>query len=171
MKKKKISYIFIILIMTLFFSVPVYAEDNNDFVSPYDVEAGDYIVMRYNPTNTYYYFRVLSLEPFFYYQYFHYDMTKKVMTTDNAYKTGPMTFYQYYVDEIEQRDILYLIKNNSDVRLDNINFDNVDLSVDNTEIIEKIDKIETSVYIIIFVLSAFFGAFITRIFTRVISKI
>lgn len=123
-----------------------------------NVEVGDEFLFLYKPTNTVYYVKVLNLDPFIYYRYCTYDMTNKKFTQYNNMVVSANSYFYYFLIESDLRKIYSIIKNNSS----EVNLDNVDLQIDNTEIVDKMDRLETCLYISIFATSCLFGATVCK---------
>lgn len=121
-------------------------------IDPYSINVGDEILYYYPPTNLIDYMKIISFNPFITYKYITVDVTKKSITTRNCYTYSDTTYYNYFIKNSDDRIIFYKINNS-----DNVNIENANLSVDNTTLETKVDRIENCIYLVIFAIACCFG--------------
>ena len=121
-------------------------------IDPYSVNVGDEIVYYHLPTKSIDYRKIISLNPWISYKYASVDLTSKKITTYNTYTYSDTTYYNYFIKNSDKYLIFYKFNNN-----DNVSIENANLSVDNTTLETKVDRIENCIYLVIFAIACCFG--------------
>lgn len=121
-------------------------------IDPYSINVGDEILYYYAPTKLLDYRKIISLNPFISYKYISVDLTTKKITTYNSYSYLDNTYYYYFIKNSDERIIFHKINNS-----DNVSIENANLSVDNTTLESKVDRIENCIYLVIFAIACCFG--------------
>lgn len=121
-------------------------------IDPYSINVGDEILYYYAPTKLLDYRKIISLNPFISYKYISVDLTTKKITTYNSYSYLDNTYYYYFIKNSDERIIFHKINNK-----DNVSIENANLSVDNTTLETKVDRIENCIYLVIFAIACCFG--------------
>lgn len=121
-------------------------------IDPYSINVGDEILYYYVPTKLLDYRKIISLNPFISYKYISVDLTTKKITTYNSYSYLDNTYYYYFIKNSDERIIFHKINNS-----DNVDIENANLSVDNTTLETKVDRIENCIYLVIFAIACCFG--------------
>ena len=119
-------------------------------IDPYSVNVGDEIIYYSYDDKVYYYVKILSLQPFIIHYYI--SIFKNSITTHNKYIIYDYSYYKYFIHESNKRVILSKISNS-----DNVSIENANLSVDNTTLESKVDRIENCIYLVIFSVACCFG--------------
>lgn len=119
-------------------------------IDPYSVNVGDEIIYYSYDDKVYYYVKILSLQPFIIHYYI--SISKNTITNHNKYIIYEYSYYKYFIHESNKRVILSKISNS-----DNVSIENANLSVDNTTLETKIDRIENCIYLVIFAIACCFG--------------
>lgn len=119
-------------------------------IDPYSVNVGDEIIYYSYDDKVYYYVKILSLQPFIVHYYI--SIFKNSITNHNKYIIYDYSYYKYFIHESNKRVILSKISNS-----DNVNIENANLSVDNTTLETKVDRIENCIYLVIFAIACCFG--------------
>lgn len=119
-------------------------------IDPYSVNVGDEIIYYSYDDKVYYYVKILSLQPFIVHYYI--SIFKNSITEHNKYIIYDYSYYKYFIHESNKRVILSKISNS-----DNVNIENANLSVDNTTLETKVDRIENCIYLVIFAIACCFG--------------
>lgn len=121
-------------------------------IDPYSINVGDEIVYYHSPTKAIDYRKIISLNPWISYKYASVDLTSKKITTYNTYTYSDTTYYNYFIKNSDKYLIFYKFNNN-----DNVSIENANLSVDNTTLETKVDRIENCIYLVIFAIACCFG--------------
>lgn len=121
-------------------------------IDPYSINVGDEILYYYAPTKLLDYRKIISLNPFISYKYISVDLATKKITTYNTYSYLDNTYYYYFIKNSDERIIIHKINNS-----DNVSIENANLSVDNTTLETKVDRIENCIYLVIFAIACCFG--------------
>lgn len=121
-------------------------------IDPYSINVGDEILYYYAPDNLLDYRKIISLNPFISYKYISVNLTTKKITTYNSYSYLDNTYYYYFIKNSDERIIFHKINNS-----DNVSIENANLSVDNTTLETKVDRIENCIYLVIFAIACCFG--------------
>lgn len=119
-------------------------------IDPYSVDVGDEIIYYSYDDKVYYYVKILSLQPFIVHYYI--SIFKNSITNHNKYMIYDYSYYKYFIYESNKRVILSKISNS-----DNVSIENANLSVDNTILETKVDRIENCIYLVIFAIACCFG--------------
>ena len=119
-------------------------------IDPYSVNVGDEIIYYSYDDKVYYYVKILSLQPFIIHYYI--SIFKNSITNHNKYLIYDYSYYKYFIHESNKRVILSKISNS-----DNVSIENANLSVDNTTLESKVDRIENCIYLVIFSIACCFG--------------
>lgn len=119
-------------------------------IDPYSVNVGDEIIYYSYDDKVYYYVKILSLQPFIVHYYI--SIFKNSITNHNKYMIYDYSYYKYFIHESNKRVILSKISNS-----DNVSIENANLSVDNTTLETKVDRIENCIYLVIFTIACCFG--------------
>lgn len=121
-------------------------------IDPYSINVGDEILYYYVPDKLLDYRKIISLNPFISYKYLSVNLTTKKITTYNSYSYLDNTYYYYFIKNSDERIIFHKINNK-----DNVSIENANLSVDNTTLETKVDRIENCIYLVIFAIACCFG--------------
>lgn len=121
-------------------------------IDPYSVNVGDEILYYYPPDKRISYSKLISLNPLITYNYFYIDTVNNKINNLNYYYYWKTTFYENFIKNSDER-IIYSKINNSD----NVSIENANLSVDNTTLETKVDRIENCIYLVIFAIACCFG--------------
>lgn len=121
-------------------------------IDPYSINVGDEIIYYRAPSNAIDYRKIISLNPWISYKYATVDLTTKKITTYNTYTYDDSTYYYYFIKNSDKYFIFYKINNS-----DNVSIENANLSVDNTTLQSKVDRIENCIYLVIFAVACCFG--------------
>ena len=121
-------------------------------IDPYSINVGDEILYYYVPDKLLDYRKIISLNPFISYKYLSVNLTTKKITTYNSYSYLDNTYYYYFIKNSDERIIFHKINNK-----DNVSIENANLSVDNTTLESKVDRIENCIYLVIFSVACCFG--------------
>lgn len=121
-------------------------------IDPYSINVGDEIVYYHSPTKAIDYRKIISLNPWISYKYASVDLTTKKITTYNTYTYSDTTYYNYFIKNSDKYLIFYKFNNS-----DNVSIENANLSVDNTTLETKVDRIENCIYLVIFSIACCFG--------------
>lgn len=121
-------------------------------IDPYSINVGDEILYYSVSTNTIDYRKIISLNPWISYKYCSLDLKTNNLTTSNIYTYSDLTYYHYFIKNSDERIIFYKINNS-----DNVSIENANLSVDNTTLETKVDRIENCIYLVIFSIACCFG--------------
>ena len=121
-------------------------------IDPYSINVGDEILYYYAPTKLLDYRKIISLNPLITYQYFTIDLKTKKLTISNFYNYYDSTYYYFFIKKSDERIIISKINNS-----DNVSIENANLSVDNTTLETKVDRIENCIYLVIFAIACCFG--------------
>ena len=119
-------------------------------IDPYSVNVGDEIIYYSYDDKVYYYVKILSLQPFIIHYYI--SIFNNSITNHNKYIIYDYSYYKYFIHESNKRVILSKISNS-----DNVSIENANLSVDNTTLESKVDRIENCIYLVIFAIACCFG--------------
>ena len=121
-------------------------------IDPYSINVGDEILY-YNPLTKFIaYVKLLSFNPFITYKYFAVNVDTGKIETYNSYTYDNLSYYYYFIKNSDDRIIFYKINNS-----DNVSIENANLSVDNTTLETKVDRIENCIYLVIFAIACCFG--------------
>lgn len=121
-------------------------------INPYSINVGDEILYYNYSTKILAFVKIISFNPFITYSYFTVDVNLKKIQTKNSYTYDDSTYYKYFIKESDDRIIISKINNS-----DNVNIENANLSVDNTTLESKVDRIENCIYLVIFAIACCFG--------------
>ena len=121
-------------------------------IDPYSINVGDEIIYYYSPNKSIDYRKIISLNPWISYKYASVDLTSNKITTYNTYTYSNTTYYNYFIKNSDKYLIFYKINNS-----DNVSIENANLSVDNTTLESKVDRIENCIYLVIFSVACCFG--------------
>lgn len=121
-------------------------------IDPYSVNVGDEIIYYYPPEKRISYLKLISLNPLITYNYFYIDTVNNKINNRNYYYYWKTTFYENFIKNSDERIIFSKINNN-----DNVSIENANLSVDNTTLESKADRIENCIYLVIFSVACCFG--------------
>ena len=121
-------------------------------IDPYSINVGDEILYYYVPDKLLDYRKIISLNPFISYKYLSVNLNTKKITTYNSYSYLDNTYYYYFIKNSDERIIFHKINNK-----DNVSIENANLSVDNTTLESKVDRIENCIYLVIFSVACCFG--------------
>ena len=121
-------------------------------IDPYSINVGDEILYYYLPDKRISYSKLISLNPLITYNYFYIDTANNKINNLNYYYYWKTTFYENFITHSEQRIIFTKINNS-----DNVSIENANLSVDNTTLESKVDRIENCIYLVIFAVACCFG--------------
>lgn len=121
-------------------------------IDPYSINVGDEILYYYVPDKLLDYRKIISLNPFISYKYLSVNLTTKKIKTYNSYSYLDNTYYYYFIKNSDERIIFHKINNK-----DNVSIENANLSVDNTTLETKVDRIENCIYLVIFAIACCFG--------------
>lgn len=121
-------------------------------INPYSINVGDEILYYSVSTKTIDYRKIISLNPWISYKYCSLDLKTNKLTTSNIYTYSDLTYYHYFIKNSDERIIFSKINNK-----DNVSIENANLSVDNTTLETKVDRIENCIYLVIFAIACCFG--------------
>ena len=119
---------------------------------PYSINVGDEILYYNSLTKFIAYVKLISFNPFITYKYFAVNVDTGKIQTYNCYTYDDSTYYKYFIKESDVRIIFSKINN-----IDNVSIENANLSVDNTTLETKVDRIENCIYLVIFAIACCFG--------------
>lgn len=121
-------------------------------IDPYSINIGDEFLY-YNPLTKFIaYVKLISFNPFITYKYLAVNVDTGKIQTYNCYTYDNTSYYKYFIKESDDRIIFYKINNS-----DNVSIENANLSVDNTTLETKVDRIENCIYLVIFAIACCFG--------------
>lgn len=126
-----------------------------------DINVGDYILYQLSNNNIYY-ARVLCLNPFTVHNtniYYIPDGTNTVTDRLIYYNYDHFAFFRY-------ANLLSTFSSSSSINLDNASID-----VDNTQIVEKLDNVLNTFYIMVFIVCTILGFLLAYIFVKMLFKI
>lgn len=121
-------------------------------IDPYSVNVGDEIIYYYPLDKRISYCKLISLNPLITYNYFYIDTVNNKINNLNYYYYWKTTFYENFITHSDERIIIHKINNS-----DNVSIENANLSVDNTTLETKVDRIENCIYLVIFAIACCFG--------------
>lgn len=121
-------------------------------IDPYSVNVGDEILYYNSLTKYIAYIKLISFNPFITYKYSAVNIDTGKIETYNCYTYENSTYYKYFIKEYDNRIIFSKINNS-----DNVSIENANLSVDNTTLETKVDRIENCIYLVIFAIACCFG--------------
>ena len=121
-------------------------------IDPYSINVGDEILYYNNLDNTIIYLKLISLNPLITYNYLSVVLEENKIINQNRYIYLEKTFYNLFIKNSDERIIFHKINNS-----DNVSIENANLSVDNTTLETKVDRIENCIYLVIFSVACCFG--------------
>lgn len=121
-------------------------------INPYSINVGDEILYYYPLDKRISYSKLISLNPLITYNYFYIDTVNNKINNLNYYYYWKTTFYENFIKNPDDRIIFHKINNS-----DNVSIENANLSVDNTTLETKVDRIENCIYLVIFAIACCFG--------------
>ena len=121
-------------------------------IDPYSVNVGDEIIYYFPSDKRISYSKLISLNPLITYNYFYIDTVNNKINNLNYYYYWKTTFYENFIKNSDERIIFTKINNS-----DNVSIENANLSVDNTTLETKVDRIENCIYLVIFAIACCFG--------------
>lgn len=121
-------------------------------IDPYSINVGDEILYYYPPYKRISYSKLISLNPLITYNYLYVDTVNDKINNLNNYYYWKTTFYENFIKNSDERIIFHKISNS-----DNVSIENANLSVDNTTLETKVDRIENCIYLVIFAIACCFG--------------
>lgn len=121
-------------------------------IDPYSINVGDEILYYHTSDNTIVYLKIISLNPIITYNYFTVAIKESKIINQNRYTYTDKTFYNLFIKNFDERIIFHKINNS-----DNVSIENANLSVDNTTLETKVDRIENCIYLVIFAIACCFG--------------
>lgn len=121
-------------------------------INPYSINVGDEILYYYPLDKRISYSKLISLNPLITYNYFYIDTVNNKINNLNYYYYWKTTFYENFIKNPDDRIIFHKINNS-----DNVSIENANLSVDNTTLETKLDRLENCIYLVIFAIACCFG--------------
>ena len=121
-------------------------------IDPYSINVGDEILYYHTSDNIIVYLKIISLNPIITYNYFTVSIKESKIINQNRYSYTDKTFYNLFIKNFDERIIFHKINNS-----DNVSIENANLSVDNTTLETKVDRIENCIYLVIFAIACCFG--------------
>lgn len=121
-------------------------------IDPYSINVGDEILYFNTLDNSIVYLKIISLNPFITYNYLSVVIKENKIINQNRYIYLEKTFYNLFIKNSDERIIFHKINNS-----DNVSIENANLSVDNTTLETKVDRIENCIYLVIFAVACCFG--------------
>lgn len=121
-------------------------------IDPYSINVGDEFIYYHTSNNYIQYSKIIAFNPLITYAYFFHDLTNNKDVTQNFYTYSDTSYYNLFIKNSDKRIIFSKINNN-----DNVSIENANLSVDNTTLETKVDRIENCIYLVIFAIACCFG--------------
>lgn len=121
-------------------------------IDPYSINVGDEIIYYHTSNNYIQYSKIISFNPLVTYAYYWRDLTNNKDKTQNFYTYSDSSYYNLFIKNSDERIIIDKINNS-----DNVSIENANLSVDNSTLETKVDRIENCIYLVIFAIACCFG--------------